>query len=238
MTVGKGMNHSAAVIDRYSDVLETWRAEIMSAGSPLVTTRIMEPWGATSLEVGQTDSFPVEYFNRMPRVGDEFTGVGRGRTDRRLYAYSAKIIDFVEKGAQFELLEVLYTEPSVINITSIDKVYSKVTDLPTDVDLGTTYLVVNNSVKAIYGFTQENLDDGSTKNFWEKTHTLYERGVYVALTGEKAGIYRYIKTEPYLVSVESHTLQEAKDYTDNVAGDIETALDSIIAIQEGLIGGN
>jgi hypothetical protein len=150
----------------------------------------------------------------------------------------------------------------VINITSIDTTYETVADLPTDSGNGATYLV--SSEKALYAYN-------ATDNVWGFVANLQSQTLYNVLTGAKSGIYRYTMASPYLVSAESHTLEEAKEYTDaeiakvykhieglgtgggvpdltdltdrveaiaSSVGDIDTALDAIIAIQESLIGGD
>lgn len=124
---------------------------------------------------------------------------------------------------------------NVVNITSIDTIYNSASDLPMDVGNGTNYVVINENEKGTYAFDAET-------NKWVKKYDLQPHVTYIVLTGAKSGIYRYTMASPYLVSAESHTLEEAKEYTDaeiaSSVGDIDTALDAIIAIQESLIGGD
>ena len=96
------------------------------------------------------------------------------------------------------------------NITSIDVIYDDVSDLPkTGVGNGTRYVALNNGQLplTIYSYS-------STQNEWEVVDECRGSTAYIVLQGEKAGMYRFTMSPPYLVSVESHTLQEAKDYTD------------------------
>ena len=97
----------------------------------------------------------------------------------------------------------------VQNITSIDAVYDTVDDLPTDKGNGTTLLVL--SEKSLYSYN-------STAKAWQFKAELKPHTLYCVLEDEKAGLYRFTmkldENTPYLVSVESHTLQEAKDYVD------------------------
>ena len=96
------------------------------------------------------------------------------------------------------------------NITSIDVIYDDVSDLPkTGVGNGTRYVALNNGrlPLIIYSYS-------STKNEWEVVDECRGSTAYIVLQGEKAGMYRFTMSPPYLVSVESHTLEEAKDYTD------------------------
>jgi hypothetical protein len=115
----------------------------------------------------------------------------------------------VSEEAVVEIIEKYFEEnpipKEVQNITSIDTVYDTVDDLPTDKGEGTTLLVL--SEKSLYSYN-------STANAWEFNHALKPHTVYCVLEGEKAGLYRFTMASPYLVSIESHTLQEAKDYTD------------------------
>lgn len=110
-------------------------------------------------------------------------------------------------------LEQEINERDVYNITSIDIIYSNVDDLPLDVGNGTCYVVANSDVKALYAFV-------ASESKWNKKIDLKPHTIYVVLTGDKAGLYRYTMSAPYLVSVESHTLQEAKDYADSLLGNI------------------
>jgi hypothetical protein len=91
----------------------------------------------------------------------------------------------------------------VVNITTIDETYETVADLPTDKGEGTTLLVL--SEKSLYSYN-------STAKAWEFKSALKPHTVYCVLEGEKAGLYRFTMTSPYLVSVESHTLQDAIQY--------------------------
>ena len=96
------------------------------------------------------------------------------------------------------------------NITSIDVIYDDVSDLPkTGVGNGTRYVALNNGrlPLIIYSYS-------STKNEWEVVDECRGSTAYIVLQGEKAGMYRFTMSPPYLVSAESHTLEEAKDYAD------------------------
>lgn len=114
-----------------------------------------------------------------------------------------------------EIIEKYFEEnpipKEVQNITSIDTVYDTVDDLPTNNGEGTTLLVL--SEKSLYSYN-------STAKAWEFKSALKPHTVYCVLEGEKAGLYRFTMASPYLVSVESHTLQEAKDYTDEAIQNI------------------
>lgn len=115
----------------------------------------------------------------------------------------------------------------VHNITSIDNTYETVDSLPKGADNGTTYLVNEN--QSLYAY------NGQTGS-WEFKAKLKAHTLYCVLTGEKAGLYRYTMAAPYLLTVESHTLQEAKDYTDakitQEAGESETLVMSQKAVTE------
>ena len=105
----------------------------------------------------------------------------------------------------------------VLNITQIDTTYDTAQALPIPPEgNGACYLVKGE--KAIYAY------DGTTQT-WTKKHTLKAHTLYCVLNGDKAGLYRYSMADPYLVTVESHTLQEAKDYTDQKFADVEVEVD-------------
>lgn len=184
--------------------------------------------------------------------------------DERISHHDGDISAEDEAALDRLIMAALNNERSVRNITSIDSIYESVDELPTDVGNGTTYVVINDDEKALYAFS-----DGVKA--WIKIHDLQPHVAYIILTGRRAGIYRYTMASPYLVSAESHTLEDAKEYTDaeiakvyehieglgtgggvpdltdltdrveaiaSSVGDIDTALDAIIAIQESLIGGD
>ena len=192
-------------------------------GIPLLVLRVYEPWGTIDrIEAGFTDGFKYEYFNRKPRVGDVYTGCGRTLHDKLLFSYAAEITecDDVKQSATFKFIEAYSSAPSIVNITSIDTIYTSVGDLPMDVDNGTTYLVITKETAG--DVLRRYVYDSGTRK-WVSQGQVYPNITYVVLTGEKAGIYRRIEGEPYLVSMESHTLQEAKDYTDEKISEIGAA---------------
>lgn len=144
------------------------------------------------------------YFNNLEERVDagEFNGKDYVLTD-------ADRTEIAEKAASIMPKEV-------VNITTIDETYETVADLPTDKGEGTTLLVL--SEKSLYSYN-------STAKAWEFKSALKPHTVYCVLEGEKAGLYRFTMTSPYLVSVESHTLQEAKDYTDDAVQNVADALE-------------
>ena len=113
--------------------------------------------------------------------------------------------------SQKAVTEAVEKAKSVVNITSIDTIYESVEDLPATASNGTTYVVANSSEKATYAFD-------ASSNTWNKKYDLKAHTVYCALSGAKAGLYRFTMSPPYLLSAESHTLQEAKDYADSLLG--------------------
>lgn len=115
--------------------------------------------------------------------------------------------------SQYAVTTAIENEKEVYNITSADTIYSSADDLPLNVGNGTCYVVANSDVKALYAFD-------ATESKWNRKSDLKPHTIYAVLTGDKAGLYRYTMSAPYLVSVESHTLQEAKDYADSLLGNI------------------
>ena len=113
--------------------------------------------------------------------------------------------------SQKAVTEAVEKAKSVVNITSIDTIYESVEELPATSSNGTTYVVANSSEKATYAFD-------ASSNTWNKKYDLKAHTVYCALSGAKAGLYRFTMSPPYLLSAESHTLQEAKDYADSLLG--------------------
>ncbi len=170
-----------------------------------------------------TPEEPAEdVYNQIMQKIDEIANSGSGGGGGGGEVPEETVVEIIEK--YFEENPI---PKEVQNITSIDTVYDTVDDLPTDKGDGTTLLVV--SEKSLYSYN-------STAKAWEFKHALKPHTVYCVLEDEKAGLYRYTMKSPYLKSVESHTLQEAKDYTDEKIGDIDTALDGIIALQNSFIG--
>ena len=102
----------------------------------------------------------------------------------------------------------------VVSITNIDTVYDAVANLPSDVSDGTTFLVINNDEKVVCLFYADAMT-------WKRVHNLQSHVAYIVLKGDNAGVYRYNATSPYLVLVESHTLHDAKAYTDEKVEDVE-----------------
>ena len=140
-----------------------------------------------------------------------------------------------------------YVCDNVYNITSIDTIYTSIENLPPKAENGTQYVVAASSTdRAIYAF------DANT-NTWVKKTNLKSNSLYVVLTGNKAGLYRYTMSNDVLLKVEPSILYTEQALTEEqkararanidaagatVIGDIETALDSIIEIQNNLIGGD
>jgi hypothetical protein len=109
----------------------------------------------------------------------------------------------------------------VYNITSIDTMYSSVEELPLDVGNGTCYVVANSTDRALYAFD-------ATESKWNKKSDLKAHTIYAVLTGDKAGLYRYTMSAPYLVSVESHTLQEAKEYAHSLVENVGSGVYDLV----------
>lgn len=98
----------------------------------------------------------------------------------------------------------------VQNITSIDTIYNDKSALPTsNVSNGTRYVALSNGKipPIIYSWS-------AADNKWREIDEVRPSTAYIVLSGEKAGMYRYTMSPPYFLSVESHTLQEAKEYAD------------------------
>ena len=103
----------------------------------------------------------------------------------------------------------------VRNITSIDTIYTSLSELESDMPNptnGSTYLVVNGSQKALYSYD-------SNASAWVLKATLKPHTAYVVITGARKGIYRYTNSAPYLVSAE-------QDFVCHIASDLNFSLDS------------
>lgn len=123
----------------------------------------------------------------------------------------------VSEEAVVEIIEKYFEEnpipKEVQNITSIDTIYNDVSELPTsNVSNGTRWVALTKGKLPLIIYTFD-----TTSRTWSVVDECRGSTAYIVLQGDKAGMYRYTmdSTKNYFVSVESHTLQEAKDYTDN-----------------------
>ena len=98
----------------------------------------------------------------------------------------------------------------VQNITSIDTIYEDASKLPSTAPNGTRLVSLTNGKLplVINSFS-------SATGEWSIVDECRGSTIYIVLTGEKRGTYRFTMSAPYLVSLESHTLEEAKKYTDD-----------------------
>ncbi|MBR5817801.1 MAG: hypothetical protein IKY62_04060, partial [Clostridia bacterium] len=109
----------------------------------LFTTYALEPLGnIEDVKAGDTNSFRVDCFNRMPVVGDIFFGMGRTRGDKIGFGYTARVLDIIfqedyGKAARYEYIEVIpmanavYAEKATKdgNGNVISDTYAKSSDL-------------------------------------------------------------------------------------------------------------
>ena len=103
-----------AVPYKYLKSVEDKIADDIAAKQPLILLGTMKlPTTIDNVIVGYPNSYNLEYFNRMPAVGDVFAGAGLATNDNMTFHYKAKVTGFAEneygKFAAFELIDVVHT---------------------------------------------------------------------------------------------------------------------------------
>lgn len=116
-------------------------------------------------------------------------------------------------------------KPEIVYISSIDETYYEKEELPTTFEDGTRLLVSNE--QKIYTYIAEDIE-------WVPSEALQDKTLYCVLGGEKAGVYKYVNQEPWLVSAERNDLENANKYTDEELSKIGEAISEISEKVAGL----
>ncbi len=233
--------------------------------TPLVVDEIVElPVDNQYVVVGYKNSIDLASLNYTPKPGDEFFGLFKSN-DSYVYGAVAKIIDedFSDGFASFELIEVcLIHDPvpvievdselsiesenpvqnkvvteainssHVVNVTQMSTIYDNESELPSlgASGNGACYLVKTNGKLPLVLYSYNASANKWVKKFEVKPSTLY-------LNLEDGSLYRYTNnpnTIPYSNFIK---ITLSPEVIESKIGDIELALDSIIEIQNSLIGG-
>jgi hypothetical protein len=167
---------------------------------------------------GNVCTVPPLYKTKMVEVG-VFAGDIKTTTPAQILCRKGALCDAgtpadPEESVYNTIMEMLNNSSAVglkevQNISSIDTIYNDVSALPTSgVSNGTRWVALTNGKLplTIYTFS-------ATTGEWSVVDEVRGSTAYIVLSGAKAGMYRFTMASPYFVSVESHTLEEAKDYT-------------------------